>query len=113
MTIQTPEINRYAISIHSALIALLWTLFGLLWAYISSQRSGYMTGIELNAFFYFPAFMTNAALSKVLGTDVTQNLLGMGSIGAGLIILQNICVVYLLSCAIALGFILMSKKKDA
>ena len=91
MKLGNKEINRYAVSIHSALIALLWTLFGLLWAYIVSQRSLYSSGIALNVFFYFPAFTLNRVFSWLLGVNITKGLLSMGGAGSGLKIGRASC----------------------
>jgi|GEM_PF-3883116 len=106
------EVTFYSLSIHLTLFSLLWAFFAVLWAYIKSVRSTYFIGIELNRFFYFPSFLFNKLLSGIFHTDLTQNLLAMGGRGIGLVITENICLVYLLSLTIALGFVLFSKRTN-
>lgn len=113
MTILTPEINRYSLSVHAGLISLLWNVFGVLAAYISSQRAMYTYGIELSYFFYFPAFMLNEMLTIIFRLPVNENLEAMGNIGSGLVILENLCIVYLFMLLFAWGLAVVLKDRNA
>lgn len=112
MTLFSPEISKYTISIHSTLISLLWNLVALVWAYVMSLQAMYTAGIELSPFFFFPSFFVNDIISKIINVSVTERLLQMGDQGAGLIILENVCIVYLFAFMIGLLFSLMPEKKN-